>query len=513
MAQNQPLKAIKTALQVLQQLGISFPETPDPSDIRIELDTITSLFAEEPIRDLIHLPQMTEPSKLAAMQILSRIMIAAYIAVPDFMPLLAAKQVNLSIQYGNAFVSPFAYAIFGMTLCGRVGNIESAYQFGQLALGMLSRSNSHSLKARTLNIINNFIIHWKEHNRKLLKPLLEAYQGELETGDFEFAAYSAYNYCFQSFVIGKELVNVEREMRTYSEAIRQIKHEIAFNWIQIFQQTVSNLMERSLNPTRLVGEFYNEESKLPQLQAANDGNSIFKVYFNKLFLYYLFSKYAQAVKSSDLAESHLSYVTALPLTPLYNFYDSLARLAAYPESNVQVQLEILKKVAIGQEKMKHWANYAPMNCLHKYHLVEAEKARVLGQLLEAEKFYEQAIQGARENGYIQEEALAYELAAKHYLARGLEKFAQLYMKEAHYCYERWGAIAKVKDLETRYPQLFPQSSNIVSTSVRTATGTASNTSHTTTSNTALDLATVMKAAQAISSEIELEQCSVLSCRF
>ncbi len=153
--------------------------------------------------------------------------------------------------------------------------------------------------------------------------------------------------------------------------------------------------------------------------------------------------------------------------------------------------------------MKQWAHYAPMNYLHKYHLVEAEKARVLGQWFEAEEFYEQAIQGARENGYIQEEALAYELAAKHYLARGREKFAQTYMKEAHYCYERWGATAKVKHLETKYPQLLTQSPSVTrTTSTRTTNPT------TTTGNSsgeALDLATVMKASQAISGEIVLEQ--------
>ena len=500
MAQNQPLKAINTALQVLQKLGISFPETLNQSDIRLELDAITSLFAGKPIGDLIHLPEMTEPDKLAAMQILSGITIAAYIAVPDLMPLLAAKQVNLSIQYGNALVSPFAYAIFGMALCGRVGDIESAYQFGQLALRMLSRSNSHSLKARTLNIVNNFIIHWKEHNGELLKPLLEAHQSGLETGDFEFGAYSAYNYCFQSFVIGKELVDVERVMRIYSEAIRQIKHKIALNWLQIFQQTVSNLMKCSSDPTCLVGEIYNEESELPQLQAANDGNSIFKVYFNKLFLNYLLSNYVQAVESSVVAERHLSYVAALPLIPLYNFYDSLARLAIYPESSTQVQTEILRKVALSQGKMKQWAHYAPMNYLHKYHLVEAENARVLGQSPEAEEFYEQAIQGAKDNEYLQEEALAYELAAKFYLERGRSKFAQTYMKEAHYCYERWGATVKIKDLETRYPQLFPQSSSVTDTAIRTTSGTTSNTSP-----IAFDLATVLKASQAISSEIELAQ--------
>jgi GAF domain-containing protein len=257
----------------------------------------------------------------------------------------------------------------------------------------------------------------------------------------------------------------------------------------------------SVNPTRLVGKFYNEENGLPQHETANDGTAIFDVYFNKLFLCYLFSQYAQAVENSTIAERYLIRITGTPLGPFYHFYDALARLATYADSSVQAQAEILKKVAVSQKKLKQWAHYAPMNHLHKYYLVEAEKARLLSHLLEAEEFYEQAIQGARDNEYIQEEALAYELAAKHYLVRGRQKIAQTYMKEAHYCYERWGAMAKVKDLETRYPQLFPQSSNVVSAPVRTITGeTISNTLH-----TALDLATVMKAAQAISSEIELER--------
>ncbi|MEH2003505.1 MAG: PAS domain-containing protein, partial [Nostoc sp.] len=353
---------------------------------------------------------------------------------------------------------------------------------------------------RTLLIVNNFIIHWKEHIRNTTQPLLEAYQRGLEVGDLEFAAYCAHCYCFQSYVVGKELVEVEREMTKYSEAIRQIKQKTALTWNQIYQQMIANLMGFSVSPTRLVGEFYNEEKGLPQHEVTNDGTAIFDVYFYKLFLCYLFSEYAQAVKNSTIAERYLIRITGTPVGPFYYLYDALARLAIYSECGTQVQEELLKKVTVSQEKMKQWAQYAPMNCLHKYHLVQAEIARVLSQWFEAEEFYEQAIQGARENEYIQEEALAYELAAKHYLSRGREKFAQLYMKEAHYCYERWGATAKVKDLETRYPQFFPQSSSVTSTPIRTTAGTTSNTP-----NIAFDLATVMKASLAISSEIELEQ--------
>ncbi|HEY9607580.1 MAG TPA: AAA family ATPase [Allocoleopsis sp.] len=503
IAQSQLLEAINTALQVLQQLGVSFPEKPSQSDIRLELDTIILRFSDSSIEDLIHLPEMTDLDKLAAMRILSSITIAAQITAPNLIPLLASKQVNLSMEYGNAFVSPFAYATFGLILCGMVGNIEAGYEFGQLALRLLSQPDTHPLKARTLDIVNNFIIHWKEHARVLLKPLLEAYQIGLETGDLESAAYCAYTYCFQSYANGKELVEVEHDMVTYGEIIYQIKQETAYAWNQIFRQVIINLMGRSVNPCRLMGESYNEENELPQYEATNDGSTIFTVHFNKLFLCYLFSEYDQAVENSALAGSYLIRLTGTFLEPLYYFYDSLATLATYLDSSTQAQSKILNKVAVNQDKMKHWAHYAPMNYLHKYHLVQAETARVLGQWFEAEEFYEQAIFGAKDNDYLQEEALAYELAAKFYLSRDREKIAQTYMKEAHYCYERWGATAKVNDLETKYPQLLTQSPTVTRT---TSTRTTNSTTITgASSGEALDLATVMKASHAISGEIVLEQ--------
>ncbi|MBD2158896.1 AAA family ATPase [Leptolyngbya sp. FACHB-16] len=498
-AQNRLLESINTALQALQQLGIRFPEKPSPLDIQHALSSVTSYFSKTSIEDFIHLPEMTEPGQLAAIRILSRITISVYFAIPDLVPLLVSKQISLSIQYGNTFISPYIYAKFGgLVLCGMADDIESGYQFGQLAYRLLSQPHTYTLKARTLFIINFFIAHWKEHVRKIAEPLLEVYQSGLETGDLEFAVYGAYAYCLQGFIVGKELVELEKEMGVYAEAIRrQVQQKTALIHVQILQQTVLNLMGRSITPTHLIGEAY-DERKQPQHEL--NRISIFLGSLSKLILCYLFSEYAEAIKNSVRADSHLSQVRVTPSIPVYHYYDSLARLTAYYESSAKEQKNILKRVTINQQKMKQWAHFAPMNCLHKYYLVEAEQARVLGQLLEAEEFYEQAIQGARDNEYLQEEALAYELAAKFYLSRGREKFAQTYMKEAHYCYERWGATAKVKDLEIGYPQFFPQSPGIADTSIRTTSKTTSKNS-----DTAFDLAAVLKASQAISSEIELEQ--------
>ena len=41
--------------------------------------------------------------------------------------------------------------------------------------------------------------------------------------------------------------------------------------------------------------------------------------------------------------------------------------------------------------MKLWAQHAPMNYLHKFYLVEAERASVLGNDGEAREYYDKAI--------------------------------------------------------------------------------------------------------------------------
>ena len=107
--------------------------------------------------------------------------------------------------------------------------------------------------------------------------------------------------------------------------------------------------------------------------------------------------------------------------------------------------------------MKIWAHHAPMNHLHKWHLVEAEKARILNKHEEAKNHYKKAIEGAHTNEYVQEEALAYELYARFLLNTGETKFAAYTMKEAYYCYSIWGALAKLTHMEKTYSDLLKES--------------------------------------------------------
>ncbi|WP_228056956.1 response regulator [Tychonema sp. LEGE 07203] len=500
-ARNKPLAAIDTALSVLKLLGIRFPKQPTKLNLFTELVKTKLSLAGKQIQALIDLPVMTNPDKLAAMRILSTVVSAAHLAAPELLPLMVFKQVRLSIKYGNTSVSSCAYATYGLILSGEnVGDIETGYQFGQLALLLLDKFNTKELKARTIFIVNYFVKHWKEHLRETLNSLQNAYSIALETGDLEYAAYAVCVYSYHSYVLGKELPKVESDMAMYSNTLSQLKQETSFYYNQLNRQVVLNLMGQAADKCRLVGESYDEVKMLPLHQEANAKNICRSLYFYKLFLCYLFQDYQQALENVTLAEKYSD--SSVGTIPLYHFYNSLVYLAIYSEASKSEQKLILQKVKANQKKIKKWAHFSPMTHLHKFYLVEAERYQVLGETTLAIDYYDRAIASAKEHEYINEEALANELAAKFYLAWGKEQVAEVYMSNAYYCYLRWGATAKLTDLEQKYPQLLKRF-----ITVRNSDKSRSSLSENSDSSAAelLDLAALMKASQAISSEIELDQ--------
>ncbi|HEY9609719.1 response regulator, partial [Allocoleopsis sp.] len=502
IAQSKQLEAVKIGLQALELMGIEFPEKPSMSDVQLALsETASHLTGKQP-SDLINLPEMTDRYKRASMKLLMGVTAAAYQAAPTLFILILLQQINISVKYGNSPVSACSYAGYAVVLCSVVGDIEAGYQFGQLSFNVLSRFDAKGFKAKIFFSFNAFVRHWKEHIRTTLKSLLEGSSTGVETGDLVYAAFCASRYCHHSYFLGKELISLEHEMTNYCYFMEQVEQKVSLNYIKIYRQTVLNLLGQSEAPCLLIGEAYNEETMVQQHLLANERFGIGSIYINKLILCYLFEAYPQAVENATLANQYLDGLMGMLHVPLFHFYDSLAQLAVYADAAAPEQKGIFDKVRANQEKMQKWAHHAPMNHLHKFYLVEAERYRVLGQYMEAMDYYDKAIAGAKENEYINEEALAYELAAKFYLGWDKQIIARTYMSEAHYAYTRWGAKAKVEDLETKYPQLLTKSSRQSITSTRTTNNTTTTGSQ---SGAALDLATVMKASLAISSEIVLDK--------
>lgn len=498
--QRQLLAAVKLGLQALTILGVTLSESPSSLDVQQAMAETTTLLAGKTADDLMNLPAIADASKLAALRLLASLVPAAYQAAPALFILMACQQVNLTIQYGITSTSASGFADYGIIFSGLLQDIETGYQFGQLALNLLERFKTRETRSQTLFKVSTFILPWKHPIQQTLPFLEDAYASGLENGDLAHAGYAATYKCQYSYWSGLELRMLEREMARYSQAIAQINQATALKWNQIFHQTVLNLLGNADDSCQLIGDAYDEATFLPFHIQLNERPVIHYIFLNKLILAYLFGHLPQAIDYAMTAEQYLDGNRGWFTVPVFHFYDSLAHLAIY-DSTRQPE-SIFNRVADNQTKMRNWADHAPANFQHKFDLVEAEKARVLGNYWQAMERYDRAITGAREHGYIQEEALANELAAAFYLAQGREKIAQVYLLEAHYGYLRWGATAKVQALVTKYSSILfqPLQQQAIAEKVTPTTGHRS-----TGGPTAFDFATVMKASQALSSEIILAE--------
>ncbi|NES04712.1 MAG: GAF domain-containing protein, partial [Okeania sp. SIO2F4] len=509
MAQIQQLSALRIGIYFLGLLGIQIPESPQIEDLQVEIAAISQLMEGKAIADLANLPLMENRDHLAKVKILANLLPACYQAKPSLFPWISCKLMQLLIQYGNTVNSSFIYSCYGI-VCVTLQDFTSATEYGKLACKLdLSPQTGDSVSGT--HVTGACINHCSTHVKEAIPILLKAYQAGLETGNFQFGGFAIGKRSEYLYLMGHSLSNVKLEMATASHALATMKQENTLAGNQTFEQAILNLLGESETPWELIGTAYNETESVPLKTAANDRNALHYVYLNKLILCYLFDRIPQAVENAALAESYLDGVAGFLDNYVWNFYDSLTQLAHYGDAETSVQKSILEKVETNQKKMQYWATHAPMNAQHKDDLVAAERHRILGERFQAIELYDRAIAGAKENEYLQEEAVANELAAKFYLDWGKEKVAAGYMQEAYYCYARWEAKAKINQLEEKYPQLLspilekrePHNFHNSFTSTQVS-------DIVTTTTVFLDYASAIKASRAISEEIELD---ALLCKF
>ncbi|MEH2229272.1 MAG: ATP-binding sensor histidine kinase [Nostoc sp.] len=515
-AQGKILEAIAVGRDALLQLGVELPTVPDEAKIAQALQTVASLQGDRGIEELVDLPVMSARQTQAAMQLLGLLFSPILQAMPGLLPILSATMVSLSIQFGNAPGSTVGYAIHSMVLCAFLGEVKSGYSFGRLAINLLDRFNVGEFKCKVLLLFAAWVQHHQESLMATMLTMKDGYATGMETGDFLNAGYNSLNCLITKLFAGVELDIWEPEIATYRAVLVQVKQHSAQTYLDMMQQTVQNLREARILPDCLIGSAYDETVMIPKHHQDKDLSAIALAYTYKLMLAYFFGNYTSALEHSAQAKQYLMAVSGMIFIPIFHFYTALTYLKLLPTQPESEQGEFLSLAQTHQTTLQQWAQNAPMNHLHKWYLVEAEKHRVLGNKAEAIEHYDRAIIGAKENDYIQEEALANELGAKFYLDWDKQEIAQSYMMKAYYGYARWGAKAKVADLESRYPQLlapilqktrttFSVNETVFALGTVTSTSSSSSSSSSSSVSDSLDLAAILKASQSISGEIELEK--------
>ncbi|MGF2039712.1 MAG: AAA family ATPase [Nostoc sp. CmiVER01] len=508
---SQQQKAIDTAFKALDSLGIRISQKPDEIKNRIkqEQEYLKSYLRETKIENLINSPKMTDSHKLEVIKILQHIMGTTIVSNFLLHIEVVLIQLNLCIKYGNAPQAVCAHSFYGSFLCKGIDginltrDINLGYRFGELSIRLQDKLKIRELEALVMHMYYGFIWHWKKTLRDKVaeKKLLNGFQSGIDTGNNEFAIYSYISYCLIKLFKGDNLKEeVEICFVKCIDIAKKLKQGHSTFFAKICHKLITNLLEefkyKKYSP---IDNVNNQEDLYLKEWDKNDKWLTFIHFFSQTIICYFFKEYAQAFKNGIEAEKYVENLSSHLTVPQHNLYFSLSCLTHYQSCGIE-QKQILEQVEINQDDMKIWAGHCPANFQNKYDLVEAEKARVLGQNWQAQELYDKAIQGAKKSEFIHEEAIAYERAAEFYLSLGREEIGRLYLKNAHHCYSHWGAKAKVQALELEYPQFLMDINNRKENqSIKTTESTGG------TNPQALDIITVTKASQVLASEIKLDQ--------
>ncbi|MEE3719657.1 ATP-binding protein, partial [Tumidithrix elongata RA019] len=494
-----------TVGSVLTRLGEPIPISPNELQVGWELIKTEMRTRLLRIKDWRSLAPMTDPYKLAAIFIMNALATSAINLDPLLIGIVILRIVSLTLKYGLSPDALIQGSAYGLIRWMAFQDIEGSYRMGQVSMQLIEQHNVRSGTSIAIAAYETCLRHWKEPLRDGLPNLLQAIQLSIELGEYEATGFVILGYLIHRFFVGDPLEAVIQDFQNYNAFLaNKIKQPYIIDQERAWHQLCLNFVGLGENMPFLVGEAFNEFELLPTYLAEKNGISIYYSFTAKGISHYFFYDYETAIASFRQAVPYARSIVSAFGFANHNFYYSLACLGLCRSLPKHSRHTYLRQVAKNQKKMQRWAKHCPMNFQHKYDLVEAERMALQGKQIQAMELYDRAIKGARENEYIQEEALANELATQFYLDQDRDKVAQAYFGDACRCYQSWGAQAKVLHLEETYLKLVSRKSltfRANSSNPRNNT----NAPATTIGSIGFDLVSVVKTFQVLSDEIDLEK--------
>jgi PAS domain S-box-containing protein len=490
---DQSSRAVAVGLDYLRHLGIDWSPHPTEEEARSEYERIWSRLGGRTIESLIDLPLMSDPASRATLDFLTKIAPPAFYTDENLPVLVLCLAVNLCLEHGNCDASCSAYVFLGFLAGPRFGDYQEAYRFGRLGYDLVEGRGLTRFRARTYMDFGNLVMPWTRHVRAGRDLVRRAFEAANKIGDLTYAAYCGNQLNTNLLMAGDPLAEVEREAEHGLAFAQRAGFGLVIHRIAVQLGLIRTL--RGLTPT--FGSF--DDARFDELLterhlAANPDLAFAEFFYwtRKLQARFFAGDHTSAIEASSRARRQLWSAVSQLETADYHFYGALSLSAVCDSAAADERRRHLDAVAAHHRQLQLWATNCPENFENRAALVGAEIARLEGRDVDAMRLYEEAIRSARASGFIHNEALANELAARFYAARGFEKIARVYLRDARYGYLSWGADGKVRQLDEIYPHLrekvpAPAPTGTIGTPVE----------H-------LDLATVLKVSQAVSGEIVLE---------
>ncbi|QRO00736.1 AAA family ATPase [Archangium violaceum] len=476
-------QAVEAALSCARLFGIELSPRPTPEALRATVQAMWDELARRKLESIADLPPMTDPEQRALLALFAAVLPPAYFINPDLHDLLACQMVGASLRHGNADVSVMGYVVFGQAIGHVLRKWREAVRLGALAVDLMDRRGIVGSRAKVCLVIGGFINHRVQHLRDVLPLFQVSWSAAREAGELTFASYSSMNMVVFRFMMGDHLEDVIAEAETSMDFTRRTRNDAIWVPIADLREVVECLRQKT-EPPPVPPDVGTGLRAVPFIS--------FMFYRYRLLCGLIYGDTPGAVEMARKGRDFLASYTGQIGVAEYHYHTALALARHHDAVPPEVQREYLGQIEDNLAVLQEWAETGPENHAHAHALISAELARLRGNVGEAMRLYEDAIRQARENGFIQNEALAYEVASEFYRARGIETVALAHLREARRAYLQWGAHGKVKQLDMKYPHLVRSGASTTSGGTSPATDEAFN------------LMTVVKAQQAISREIVLE---------
>jgi hypothetical protein len=494
-------EAYQTGREAVALLGVSLPQRFVPPLFVKDLIQFRLLLGSKKIPELINLPEMTNERMKMAILLMSTFARAAYQIRPELCVAVCTRMATICLRYGNTEGGFVGFMALGSIFLGAVlKQRQIGYDFGRLTLALVEKYKSLGFKAETYFVVGYFAIPWRDPAAEMERFWQIAYEAGLQAAIIfmPVAPAAAPSRAFTC------VVSVSKKRRLLLTAIRfSATHQQRrrFVTLQAVQQAIRNLSGQTASPLRLMMMLLMKIVMWKSWLRLPPGISRIITSLIKCKPFISAGEYEKALAVSEQSDAYLKDSPGMMHTAEHFFYKGLILAARLQQTNESSFSRQARKLNMLARKLRSYAEGCPDNFLHKSLLLLAEVKRYQNDTVSAERLYNEAIEMAVKYGYTNVQALAKVRLGQLYLAIDRKKLAGFYLQEAVYAYITWGATAIAALLAKQYPGLVSSANK--GTGNHFAIGANGQLAIQREGTDRLDLETVLKSSQAISSEIQL----------
>ncbi|MDB9787060.1 AAA family ATPase, partial [Bacteriovoracaceae bacterium] len=495
-------EAIETGIKAFALLGIDIQINTGKLAVIKEILEARLNLKNRNIEDLINGPQLKDEEKIVLMEICSELSLPLYyLGHENLYAVVVLKAVNISLKHGIAAISSLSFLGYSIILNGVLGDYKTSYEFGKLAMKINEKYNDIENRCQVFFVYSLCVHGWNNPLSSTVPYFKDAMEIGLQTGELIYVGIIGYmlpiwntEYSIpESYAIAQENMDIAISYKLYD----------AVDAGKVFQQYRNNLMGKTNSIFTLDDSDFNTAKFMESMKERNFRTGFFIYYVTILKVYYMYESYEHTFETIDKADKIANTAMCTPTSIEYCFGIFINLSQNYFNTNTGTQKQSLRRMKQEAKKMTKWCDHYSVNTLHFVHIMNAEFSRIKGKDQLAIAHYKKAISHATEKNYIEYKVLSNELIARYYLYLDEANIATLYMTEAYFDYQLLGATGKQAQLVEKYGLYINLNRQYQPGANPSTVTTTKHHTHTTTGQY-MDIETVAKAAQNLSSEVQIK---------